>query len=238
MPREHGAYAQLLAPLVLALLASGNHIAAWLVAIAACCAFIANEPLLVLLGHRGKRARERDGARAWRALTGFAAVALMAGVLGLDLAPLRAVELAAVVAVPTVALVALGWRRAQHTLVGELVAVVALTGAAVPVAAAGGGATTTVLYHWLGWAVGYACAVAVVHRVIARGKAPRSTIDVVLALVILAVGGVLAANGILVGVPLALCAAIVAALAPRPAKLRTIGFVMVGASLVAIGLGT
>ena len=93
------------------------------------------------------------------------------------------------------------------------------------------------LVHWLGWAVGYACSVVVVHRVIARGKAVRSATDVVLALITLGIAGVLAATGVLVGVPLALGAAIVAAVAPKPAKLRTIGFAMVGASIASIVLG-
>jgi hypothetical protein len=237
MPREHGAYAQLLAPLVLELIASGNHLSAWLVAVAACCAFVANEPLLVLLGHRGKRVRDRDSSRAWRELAAFASVAVIIGILGLELAPVRAAELAALVVVPAVVLVALGWRKAQHTFAGELIAVAALTGAAAPVAAAGNIATTTVVHHWIGWAAGYACSVAVVHRVIARGKSPRSTTDLLLAFVVLGVAAALAATNALVGVPLALCAAIVAALAPRPAKLRTIGFVMVGASIVSIVLG-
>jgi hypothetical protein len=39
-----------------------------LLAIAAMSAFLANEPLLVVLGHRGRRAREIDGSRAARRL--------------------------------------------------------------------------------------------------------------------------------------------------------------------------
>ena len=62
-PREHGAYAQLAAPLLTALVIVRPTVAAALLALAACIAFLANEPLLVVLGHRGKRMREQDGRR-------------------------------------------------------------------------------------------------------------------------------------------------------------------------------
>src|SRR5262249_5958355 len=46
-PREHGAYAQLGAPLATALARQVPTVPAALLAAAACCAFLANEPLLV-----------------------------------------------------------------------------------------------------------------------------------------------------------------------------------------------
>jgi hypothetical protein len=51
-PREHGAYAQLGAPLATAIAMQAPTIGALALASAACLAFLANEPLLVVLGHR------------------------------------------------------------------------------------------------------------------------------------------------------------------------------------------
>src|SRR5205085_1159824 len=110
------------APLVATLIASSS-LAGGLLAIGACCAFAANEPLLVLLGHRGKRARARDGARARRWLGGSALLAALAGGAGLWLAPAARLP-AVIVAVPALLLVVLAWKRVIHTLAGELVAVV------------------------------------------------------------------------------------------------------------------
>src|SRR5688572_32010037 len=100
-PREHGAYAQLAAPLLTALVVVRPTVAAGLLAAAACCAFLANEPLLVVLGHRGKRMREQAGTRAARRLALLASLAAAMGIAGLVLAP-HSLAIAALVAVPVV----------------------------------------------------------------------------------------------------------------------------------------
>ncbi|HEY5937251.1 MAG TPA: YwiC-like family protein, partial [Kofleriaceae bacterium] len=85
-PREHGAYVQLLVPLLTGLAARVPTIAAVLLAIAACAAFLANEPLLVVLGHRGARMKTRDGDRARARLVLLASIAFACGAGGLALA--------------------------------------------------------------------------------------------------------------------------------------------------------
>lgn len=241
LPREHGAYVQLLAPLVLAIAVTRGNLAAWLLVLAACAAFVANEPLLVLLGHRGKRAHDQDHARAVWMLAVFATLAAAAGITGLVLAPPSARAMAGLVAVPTLLLVVLGWFRKQRTLVGEAIAVIALTGASVPVETAAGMPWRAAVLLWLAWACGYGCTILAVHRVISRGKGPRAGFDVATGIAFLAIGAALAILGarnlaLVAGAPLALGAGIVAVLAPPPAKLRPIGFAMVGASLLSIGL--
>ncbi len=233
-PREHGAYAQLIAPLATALVVVRPTAAAGLFAIAACAAFLANEPLLVMLGQRGKRMREHDGARATRRLVQRGIVAAAAGVAGLVLAP-RALSIAAIVAVPAALTIALAWRRLERTLVGEIAAAAALSGAAAPVLVASGTSLCVALAIWGAWSIGYACTVLAVHRVIARHKAKASWRDLVVATVLsaaCAIGLVLLARGSLLGasVPLALGSLALVARPPRATYLRTIGIALCVAS--------
>ncbi|PYR42285.1 MAG: hypothetical protein DMF93_06245 [Acidobacteria bacterium] len=78
-PKEHGAYGQLLLPLATVLVVGRRTPAALMLAAAAVLAFLAHEPLLVLLGHRGPRAARDDRSRA---LVWFASTALGAAILG------------------------------------------------------------------------------------------------------------------------------------------------------------
>ena len=237
-PREHGAYAQLAAPLVAALAGHRPTLAAGLIAAAACLAFLANEPLLVVLGHRGVRRREQDGPRAARRLALLGGVAGVAGVTGLVLARPAVLVAAAIVAVPAVALIAAAWRKIEHTLLGELAAAIALSGAAAPVAVAEGVSVELALAIWLAWAAGYASTVVAIHRVIARHKEPARTVDHVIAVVLAALTAAAVATAVValpvvaVSVPLAVIAAALAIRPPRATRLRAIGVALVVASAV------
>jgi len=63
-PKEHGAYGQLVFPLATAFAIAGATAPALLTAIAVTAAFLAHEPLIVLLGRRGVRARRDHFRRA------------------------------------------------------------------------------------------------------------------------------------------------------------------------------
>jgi hypothetical protein len=244
-PREHGAYAQLLAPLVTALVVMPPTWQAGLLALAACCAFLANEPLLVVLGHRGKRMRDNDGVRAKRRLALLVAIAAAASTIALAGSPRRVLEVAGVVALPAVATLVLAWRRAEKSVAGEIVAAVALSGASAVVLVASGASWQAAGALWGAWAVGYACTVVAVHRVIARHRAPASAADaiagavlatVTIAAVALLVDPALLAAGPAIATvgaaaPLAVASLVLVAWPPRATYLRTIGFVLVGASL-------
>jgi hypothetical protein len=71
LPREHGAYFQLAFSLVTSLVVARGLPAADFIAIAVVCGFLAHEPLLLLLGGRGVRAEQamRARARVWFATT-------------------------------------------------------------------------------------------------------------------------------------------------------------------------
>jgi hypothetical protein len=235
-PREHGAYAQLAAPLLAALIARVPTVPAALLAVAAVCAFLANEPLLVALGHRGERLRSAAGARAWRRCIALAGVAGAAGLTGLAMASQATLSTAVVSLVLACVLIALAYRRGQHSLTGELFAAVALPMAAAPVAVASGTAPGVALGQALVWGLGFAASVASVHRVIARNKTPAGRIDRVLA-----VGFVVALVVLLVVVPcvhlVAIALPLIAVSAalvihpPRARHLRAIGVALVVASV-------
>lgn len=234
-PREHGAYAQLLAPLATALAIARPTAAAVLIAIAGCAAFLANEPLLVVLGHRGKRMREDHGRRAARRLALLATVAGGCGIVGLALAPEAAVATALVVMVAAASIVGLAWIRAERSWWGELVAAGALPAAAAPVMVASGVAWQTALEIWIAWSIGYASSVIAVHRVLARHRTPATWRDPVFAVGLgaIAVGaslGALERPVFAVSALLAAIATVVAARPPSAHRLRTIGVVLTVAS--------
>jgi hypothetical protein len=64
LPKEHGAYGQMAFPLITSLLAFGLTTASLLWVLAVVGAFVAHEPLLVLLGRRGQRLRRDRGRQA------------------------------------------------------------------------------------------------------------------------------------------------------------------------------
>ncbi|NVB85172.1 MAG: YwiC-like family protein [Kofleriaceae bacterium] len=239
-PREHGAYAQLGVPLLTALVLARPTTAALLLAAGACLAFLANEPLLVVLGHRGPRVKAEAGRQARVRLGVLAAGAIVCGGAGLALAPDHARLLCAVLAVPVLVLVAIAWRRAQHSLWGELVATIALPGASAPIAAASGVSLAIAGELWLAWSIGFAASVVAVHDVIGnrRGRTRATTVHAALLAALAAIVGVVAFVRPLQApaVPLVALSAVVAILSPSPRKLRTIGVVLVVASLASSAL--
>ena len=63
-PKEHGAYAILLIPMLTSFLGWGITTSGTCVALAAFAGFMAHEPLLVMIGNRGARA-QRNAPSAW-----------------------------------------------------------------------------------------------------------------------------------------------------------------------------
>src|SRR5512142_1044751 len=137
IPHEHGAWGQLLLPLVCGLALGRLTAAALLLAAAVVLFFVAHEPLLVVLGQRGARVRAEHGPRARRWLGVLLAAAGAAGVAGLALAP-AAARAAVLVPVALAGAVAwLVWRKREKTVLGEVTIAAALASAAAAVALAG-----------------------------------------------------------------------------------------------------
>jgi YwiC-like protein len=130
LPKEHGAYGQILFPLATALLAAGVSAAGILVAAAVVAGFLAHEPALVLLGQRGPRAA-RD--LAWPAVVWLAcwlALSVAAGLGALAAMDPEARWSLAVPAVPAVLLALAAARGAEKTWQGETCAALAFGGTA------------------------------------------------------------------------------------------------------------
>ena len=240
-PREHGAYFQLAVPLITALAMRVPSFAAVALAVASCLAFLAHEPLLVMLGLRGPKMQQRDGARATRRLAVLATGTAVAGAAGLALAPPATWLVAALLLAPVGAVIALAWRRSEHTLIGELLAAIALSGAGAPVLVASGAALAIAVRLWLDWALGFAASVVAVHRVIARHKRPASSIDLAAALGLVAVDAAclaIAARAAttLIAAPLLSLAALLVIAPPAASRLRAIGVAIAVASAVSAAL--
>ena len=236
-PREHGAYVQLLVPLATALGATRPTLAGGLIALGAVLAFLASEPLRVVLGDRGPRMRAQAGARARVRLGWLVVVAVLAGGLGLGLAPV-ALPIAGLIAIPIAIVVVLSRQGAVHTVVGESLAAVALAGAAAPVAVAGGLSPRGALVIWGAWSLGYATSVIAVHHVIARHQRASSLADVPRALALTLLCAAIAALGLhdptaWFAIPLAALAAVVLARPPRATRLRALGIGFLVLSLAA-----
>lgn len=136
LPREHGAYGQLLLPLATALAISGLHVSPILTAIAALAAFVAHEPLVVLLGGRGVRARRelQRSAIAWLSVS--AGVAIVAGIAAVASAPTHVRGLFAWPLVPAAVLGILLLTGREKSTLGEIVSAIAFASVTIPIGAA------------------------------------------------------------------------------------------------------
>jgi hypothetical protein len=240
IPREHGAYGQLLFPLTSALAIGrpGMAAAAW--AAAAVCAFLAHEPLVVLLGQRGIRAAREDRARAWRWLGGCVAGAALCGAV--SLAAMSTAARTAVLAPLGPGLVALaliaGGR--EHTVAGEVVSAAAISMLAWPAALAAGASPVAARSGALVFAAVFATTTIAVHGVIAHTRHPPAigprAAGAGAAMATLIAARLFVETGVLDPAAgpavLPLCgAALGLAIAPPSARrLRTVGWVLVAGS--------
>ncbi|MBZ5556706.1 MAG: YwiC-like family protein [Acidobacteriia bacterium] len=171
-PREHGAYGQLLFPLIAALAVGRPGAAAFAFAAAAFFAFLAHEPLLVLLGQRGPRARQDAGQRAirWFATTGLAA----AGLAVFAIATMPRVAQHAVIfcaALAAILLAVIATRR-EHTTPGEILSACTLASLALPVALASHTTHAVAVTCVLVFAAAFTTATVCVRAVIMHTRRP------------------------------------------------------------------
>ncbi len=241
-PKEHGAYGQLGLPMLAALASGRPGVAALLLACGAWAFFLANEPVLVLLGRRGERARTEQRSRAV-VRTGVLVVAGLAlGVGGLVLAPpavRSAAVLPAVLALAFGVTVGLGQER---TLVGEALAALALAAASYPLAIAGGLAPPAAARAWCVWALGFGSLLVPVRSIGARRRASSSLLGRLLPVLLAAALGLgllpagLGAGHLLALAPLVAAACGFAISPPEPRALPRVGWTVVGAGVLTTGL--
>lgn len=231
-PREHGAYIQLVVPLVTSLIATWSWAGA-AIGLGAVLAFLASEPLRVAVGGRGARRQALDGRRARSRLAVFGTLAVIAGGLGLVFAPKAAVGLS-VLLVPLIGFVIVASHVGQiQTALGESLAAVVLTGAGAPVGIAGGMDLRHALVIWLGWSLAYAATVLAVHRVLARRRRSRVNGIAFGFVAVMLVGWVVVFPSAWFALPVAIAATLVIIWVPRATRLRAIGFGFLASSIVA-----
>lgn len=245
MPREHGAYGQLLLPLAAALAAVRPSAVTAAVAGAAVTTFLMHEPLLILLGVRGTRAKREDQARARSALMwlglGTALAVSVAFALSTGLAR-------AALAVPfALGAVVIGFviAKRERTDAGEIVAGSALASWTLPVLLAAGVPIHLAVPAWLAWAAGFAAQTLVVRGVLASARRGADAPKVSLGLRAGAAVAIfaLAASGRVLGAmptaalvalaPLCGAAVILAVARPTPKRVRVVGWTLVATSVLA-----
>lgn len=168
-PKEHGAYAILGIPIATALLIAGPTLVGLCVAFAAVAGFLAHEPLLVTLGHRGSRA-QRTTPAASRRLAVLLLITIACGCVAIVLGS-TAVQwsllLCGVLATASFALAIAGKHK---TLGGQLFGVLGLSVPCVSIMLAGGLAVSTTGEAWATWLIGFAATTMAVRGVIAAQK--------------------------------------------------------------------
>jgi hypothetical protein len=245
LPREHGAWGQLALPLLAGLLLGRPGAAALLLAAAVVLTFAAHEPLRVVLGQRGRRLRDGEGARARRWLAAEGGLAATAGAVGITLSPpaaLAALGLSAVLAAGVGVLV---WRRREKTAAGEILVAAALATAGGAVALAAGVPLAPALAATLAWILSFSAATlgvrAVLVRLRTRGAQDPGRRSAALSLCAEALAVALVAAGLPAALAWAtlpgVAAGVVIALLPVAGRhLRAVGWSIVGASVVTLGV--
>ncbi len=241
LPREHGAYGQLLFPLLSALLIGHPAPGAYLLGAAAIAAFLAHESLLVVLGQRGARARREQGSDARRSLSLFGGFCAVTGLVSLFVLPRAAIT---VLVVPVLLALLVGVAVVMHrerSTFGEMLAAVALSSLSLPVALAGQASRTDALTLFVVFSAVFVTATLAVRALIGRvskagGPPPllagALTLLVLLGLAAAAFTGTLAPVAPYAALPVCAVALGLTASPPNVRHLRTIGWTLVGATLI------
>lgn len=169
LPPEHGAWAQLLFPLVTALSLPDAGVQAWLLALAVLCAFLASESLRVLAGSRGSRVARELAPAARRSLLVLLVGALVASATVLVTATVPVRWATAVLAAVSASVWLHALRGGLKTTWGELHVTTALSCWATPVALAAGAPLAWAVTMPCAWTAAFAAATLAVRSVTARG---------------------------------------------------------------------
>jgi hypothetical protein len=239
IPREHGAYGQLVFPLATALAIGRPTVGAVALAAAGVAAFLGHESLLVVLGQRGARAGREQRAKALRTLAWLGTIAVATGVAALILLnPLArwALALPAVIALQLAIAVFSGRER---TYTGEILAAATLSAISVPVAIGGGATMRAAFTVFAVFVAIFSVATTAVHAIIVRGGHPtgsRRLVSAAVTLAAIAVLYVLARAGFVysiaawAAVPVSVLGLYLVINPPSPRQLRLVGWTLVAAT--------
>jgi peptidoglycan/LPS O-acetylase OafA/YrhL len=138
LPREHGAYGQVAFPLATALIVAHAQPSSVLMATSVFAMFLAHEPLLVLLGHRGRREQTDRGTSAGWWLVGSLIAATATGILAIDRTPAALRWTYLIPTLPALWVFAAIVRRREKTISSETSVAIAFSAVALPVCAGAG----------------------------------------------------------------------------------------------------
>jgi hypothetical protein len=246
LPREHGATAEFLFPLVTGVALGAPTAGAVAFAFAALAVFLLHEPVAVMTGRRGVRRRQalRGRARTWAivlSLTGgCAAGAALALAPGARLAALIPALLGATLAGVVV-------RGHEKTLAGEVLVVGVFSTVLIPVALANGATWRTAIAAAGIWFLTFTLGTVSVHAIKAGHRAAatdRWTIHGAPALAgMVALAALIGVSRHWVSVVMALAVLpgvlatfVIAARRVHPRSLRRVGWSLVGAHVVTVVL--
>jgi hypothetical protein len=239
LPREHGAYGQLLFPLLTALLIGRPAAGAYLLATSAVAAFLAHESLLVVLGQRGSRAAREQGADARRSLGLLGGFCAVTGGVSLVVISHDAL-IFLILPVAFGALVfAVVFMHLERSTGGEVLVAIALSSMSVPVAVAGEVPRVAAFTVFVVFSAVFVTATVSVRALIgrvAKSGGPPPALAGIFALAVIGLLGFIAVSGRLAPVApyaaLPVCAVALGLTArpPSPRHLRAIGWTLVGAT--------
>ncbi len=245
-PKEHGAYGQIAFPLIAAFGVAGVSAAGLLFAALVVAVFLAHEPTLIVLGHRGARARRerRRPATVWLACLAVVAATAAVAML-LTLAPSARWSIVVPLA-PAILLAGAVARGAEKSGLGETATSLACSGAAIPVAIAGGASPVTAAAVAIPFALLFVSSTVAVRAAIlgVRGggdpKAAATSRWIALGLVVTASVAVTFASAVrLLPAPVVFATApglitafTIAMWPPAPTRLRALGWTLVAVSLL------
>lgn len=241
LPREHGAYGQLLFPLLSALLIGRPAPGAYLLGAAAVAAFLAHESLLVVLRQRGARAAREQGADARRSLALFGGFCAVTGTVSLFVLPRPSLTVLFLPVLLALLMGAAVMLHRERSTLGEMLAAVALSSLSLPVALAGNATRTDALTLFVVFSAVFVTATlsvrAMIGRVTKAGGPPPLlagvlTLLMVMGLAVAAFTGTLAPVAPYAALPVCAVALGLTTSPPNTRHLRTIGWTLVGATLL------
>jgi hypothetical protein len=220
-------------------------VAALLLLVSVIAVFLLHEPIVVLTGGRGGRARRLAGEPTrWRAAA-LVALALTAGSVGLWLASPTARLGALVPATLGALLVPLIFRRMEKTAVAELLVAATLASTMIPVALASRVEPRTAYAAAIVWAIVFSLGTLTVRAIIARAKrdsrpgwttnvAPILNAAAIASAAVLALVSAIPAMVALAVIPTALAALIFGLLGIHPRNLRRMGWSLVASNIAVL----
>lgn len=170
MPREHGAYAQLLLPVLTALIVLPLNFAALSMAVVISAVFLAHEPVLVLIGHRGQKAFDALEDDAWHRLLVLGVVAGCFGGIAAALTNAAALMAAFLPVAMGGVVVLIMLKKWEKRVSSEIWVAVTLASCALPVAFASDAPPALAVAISGGWAMVFIMMTLSVRVMIARTR--------------------------------------------------------------------